>query len=177
MQGCRQLRGEAPQGALRGVKWQRSGSRRTLSERRRAVRPAACVIRPQRGAGRFKAVRLTPSGASWCAVAGGRPPRCSSQRPRQQFAAQHEGRGCGPGRSHVAAEASRFLEDGISRQRNTRRCPPKYWLNCGFQADCATHVLNMSENCEPFVLCGCAELNDPPQRCWIGFQVDRSILR
>ncbi|KAF8286541.1 hypothetical protein TcYC6_0020400 [Trypanosoma cruzi] len=63
-----------------------------LSERRRAVRPAVCVIRPQRGAGRFKAVRLTPSRASGRAVAGRRPPRCGSRRPGQQFAAQHEGR-------------------------------------------------------------------------------------
>ncbi|KAF8304261.1 hypothetical protein TcYC6_0037600 [Trypanosoma cruzi] len=148
-----------------------------LSERRRAVRPAACVIRPQRGAGRFKADRLTPLRASGRAVAGGRPPRCGSQRPGQQFAAQHEGADVVRGDPHVAAEASRFLEDGIARQRNTRRCLPKYWLNCGFQADHATHVLNMSEKWEAFVLCGCAEPNDPPQRCLIGLQVDRSILR
>ncbi|RNE96380.1 hypothetical protein TcG_13037 [Trypanosoma cruzi] len=39
--------------AVRGVKWQRSGSRCMLSERQRAVRPAACVIWSQKGAGRF----------------------------------------------------------------------------------------------------------------------------
>ncbi|RNE96797.1 hypothetical protein TcG_12858, partial [Trypanosoma cruzi] len=31
---------------------------------------------------------------------------------------------------------------------------------------CATHVLNIPETREAFVLCGCAETNDPPQRCW-----------
>ncbi|RNE99477.1 hypothetical protein TcG_11961 [Trypanosoma cruzi] len=35
--------------AVRGVNWQRGGSRRTLSKRRRVVRPAACVIRSQKG--------------------------------------------------------------------------------------------------------------------------------
>ncbi|KAF8286523.1 hypothetical protein TcYC6_0037580 [Trypanosoma cruzi] len=88
--------------------------------------------------------------------------------------------GCCLGDPHVAAEASRSLEDGIPRKRNTRCRPPKYWLNCGFQADHATHVLNMSEKWEAFVLCGCAELNDPPQRCLIGLQVDRkypSLMR
>ncbi|RNC35390.1 hypothetical protein TcCL_Unassigned01736 [Trypanosoma cruzi] len=44
------------------------------------------------------------------------------------------------------------------------------------QADCATHVFNTLRKCEAFVLCGCAGPNDPPQRCWIGGQVDRSIL-
>ncbi|KAF8286894.1 hypothetical protein TcBrA4_0024350 [Trypanosoma cruzi] len=42
---------------------------------------------------------------------------------------------------------------------------------------CATHVLHIPETREAFVLCGCAETNDPPQRCWTGGQVDRSILR
>ncbi|RNC32902.1 hypothetical protein TcCL_Unassigned04446 [Trypanosoma cruzi] len=46
----------------------------------------------------------------------------------------------------------------------------------GLQSDCATHVLNILEKCEAFVLCGCAEPNYSPQRCWIGGQVDRSIL-
>ncbi|KAF8304257.1 hypothetical protein TcYC6_0038730 [Trypanosoma cruzi] len=149
-----------------------------LSERRQAVRPAACVIRPQRGAGRFNG-RSSDTVRGVLGVPWLEDARLVAAHsvPGNNSLLSMRGADVVRGDPHVAAEASRFLEDGVSRQRNTRRCLPKYWLNCGFQADCATHVLNMSENCEPFVLCGCAELNDPPQRCWIGFQVDRSILR
>ncbi|RNC36012.1 hypothetical protein TcCL_Unassigned01049 [Trypanosoma cruzi] len=78
---------------------------------------------------------------------------------------------------HVATDASHSVKYSIARQRNTRCRLPKCWLNSGFRAGHATHVPNMSEKWEAFVPCGCAELNDPPQRCLIGLQVDRSILR
>ncbi|RNF04359.1 hypothetical protein TcG_10799 [Trypanosoma cruzi] len=101
---------------------------------------------------------------------------CSSQCPGNNSVLSMRGVDMVRGDLHVAEDASRFLEDGISRQRDNRRFPPKRWLNCSFRTDCATHVLNIPDKCEAFVLCGCAEPNDPPQRCWIGGQVDRSIL-
>ncbi|EAN98252.1 hypothetical protein Tc00.1047053508999.49 [Trypanosoma cruzi] len=150
-----------------------------LSERRRAVRPAACVIQSQRGAGRFKGLS---SGVVVLAVLG--VPWLEDAHPVAAHSAPDENpllsmRGADVAREdpHVAAEASKFLEDGISRQQNTRRCLPMRRRRRGFHVGYATHVLNITETCEPFVLSGCAELNDPPQRCWIGFQVDRSILR
>ncbi|RNC40913.1 hypothetical protein TcCL_NonESM09576 [Trypanosoma cruzi] len=46
----------------------------------------------------------------------------------------------------------------------------------GLQSYCATHFLNISEKCEAFVLCECKKPEYPPQRCWIGGQVDRIIV-
>ncbi|KAF8284882.1 hypothetical protein TcBrA4_0043190 [Trypanosoma cruzi] len=73
-------------------------------------------------------------------------------------------------------DAAQSINNSISRKRERCRRFPMHGRRHGLQSDCATHVLNIPETCEAFVRCGCAEPNDPPQRCWIGGQVDRSIL-
>ncbi|RNC32866.1 hypothetical protein TcCL_Unassigned04490 [Trypanosoma cruzi] len=137
-----------------------------LSERRKAVRPAAWVIWSQRGAGRF-------NGRSSDTVRGVLGvPWLEDAHPAAAHIVAEENpglsmRGADVVREdpHVATDASHFVEYGISRQRNTRRCIPIYRLKHGFQADCATHFLNIPMKCEAFVRCGCAEPNNPPQRC------------
>ncbi|RNF03820.1 hypothetical protein TcG_11282 [Trypanosoma cruzi] len=98
-----------------------------LSNGKRAVRPAACVIRPQRGAGRFNG-RSSDTvrgvlGVPW--LEDGHPVAARSV-PENNAVLSMRGADAVREDPHVAADASQFLEDGISRQRNGRRCPPKY---------------------------------------------------
>ncbi|RNF00453.1 hypothetical protein TcG_11754 [Trypanosoma cruzi] len=72
--------------------------------------------------------------------------------------------------------AVQSINNSISRKRDWCRQFIMHGRRHRFRIDRGTHVLNTSKKCEAFVLCGCAETNNPPQRCWIGGQVDRSIL-
>ncbi|RNC56526.1 hypothetical protein TcCL_ESM05891 [Trypanosoma cruzi] len=151
---------------------------RIQTHAQQAVRPAAWAIRPQKGAGRLYGLS---SGVVVRAVVGtpwleGARPVAAHSVPDGNAVLSVRGANVVRG-DHAVADASRSIEDGASRQRENRRCLPMRRRRRGFRGGYAPHVLNISEACEPFVLSGCAEPNDPPQRCWIGFQVDRSIPR
>ncbi|RNC41965.1 hypothetical protein TcCL_NonESM08461 [Trypanosoma cruzi] len=97
------------------------------SERRKAVRPVTCVIRSQRGAGRFKG-RSSDTvqgvlGVPWLEDAH---PAAAHSVPGENSVINKRGADVVRGDPHVAADASQFLEDGISRQQNGRRCLPRY---------------------------------------------------
>ncbi|EKF28551.1 hypothetical protein MOQ_007699, partial [Trypanosoma cruzi marinkellei] len=152
------------------VRWSPTGSS--------AVRPAAWAIWSQRSVGRLK--RRSPDilrgvlGVPWLEDA--RPVSAHSV-PEENSVLNKRGAYVVRGDPHVASDASHLHEDGVPRQRNTRRRPLMHRQRHSFRADHATHVLNMSETGAAFALCGCAEPNDPPQRCWIRCPVERSILR
>ncbi|KAF8285371.1 hypothetical protein TcBrA4_0037790 [Trypanosoma cruzi] len=158
----------------RGCPETQAAAPRIQTHAQQAVRPAACVIRPQRVAGRFNGRSSgTVHGVPWLEDAR---PVAAHSVPDGNAVLSVRGANVVRG-DHAVADASRSIEDGASRQRDNRRCLPMRRRRRGFRGGYAPHVLNISEACEPFVLSGCAEPNGPPQRCWIGFQVDRSILR
>ncbi|RNC57538.1 hypothetical protein TcCL_ESM04845 [Trypanosoma cruzi] len=98
-----------------------------LSERQRAVHPATCVIQSQRGAGRFNG-RSSDTvqdvlGVPWLEDAH---PAAAHSVPGENSVINKRGADAVRGDPHLAADASQFLEDGISRQQNGRRCLPRY---------------------------------------------------
>ncbi|KAF8281835.1 hypothetical protein TcYC6_0007020 [Trypanosoma cruzi] len=113
MQGCQRLRGEAPQGAR--LSGESSGS---------AADPHTW---PQRGAGRFNGrssdtVQGVP-GVPWLEYAH---PVAAHSAPDNNAVLSMRGADVVRGDPHVATDASQSVEDGISRQRNGRRCLPMY---------------------------------------------------
>ncbi|RNC39786.1 hypothetical protein TcCL_NonESM10815 [Trypanosoma cruzi] len=113
MQGCQRLRGEAHR--ERGCPGSRVAARRIQTHGPREAYAAST------------ADRLTPSRAS-LACRGWKTPKPAAApiTPDNDAVLSIWGADAVRGVPHVAADALQSVEDGISRQRNSRRCLPMY---------------------------------------------------